>query len=413
VRLTGLWSHPGFVRLWAAQSVSQLGSQVSQVAVPLIAVLALGAGAGQMGLLRAAAVAPIVLFGLVAGAWVDRLPRRSILIAADLGRAVLLGWIPLAAVLGVLRLEQLFAVVFLTGTLTILFNVAYESLLPSLVARDQLVDGNSKLAASASVAQVAGPGLAGVLVQAITAPLAVAVDAASFVVSAAFIGRIAAAGPARGPAPRRRIWSEIGEGLRVMAAHPILRAIALCACLNNLFGALIDAVYVLYVSRELALAPAAIGLVFGSVGVGAVVGSATVGWATDRLGIGRGLVAGVTLLIVARLCAPLAGLAPGLAVPLLVAGQFVVGWAFALLNVTSGSLRQSIVPDRLRGRVGASARTVATAAMPVGALLGGGLGEIAGPWPTLALGAVGTLLVVAAVVLSPLPALREAPEPIG
>src|SRR5438105_11611746 len=193
----GLWRHPEFVKLWTGQTISRFGSEISQLAIPLAAALVLDASPAQMGLLSAFEFAPFLLLSLFAGVWVDRVRRRPVLIVADIGRAVILGSIPVAAVLGVLRIEQLYVVGLLTGVLTVFFDVAYQAYLPVLVSREHLVEGNSKLEVSRSVAQILGPGVAGALVQIITAPFAVAIDAASFIASALCLL------PIRSPEPPR------------------------------------------------------------------------------------------------------------------------------------------------------------------------------------------------------------------
>src|SRR5206468_4513561 len=222
-RPEGLWRNDAFLTAWAGQSVSAVGSQVSALAVPLTAVVVLGAGPVEMGLLGAAQFAPALLLGLIAGVWVDRLPRRPILIAADLGRTALVAAVPSLALLGVLRVEHLLGIAFLIGSLSVLFDLAAQAYLPALVGREHIVEANSKFEQSASLAGVAGPSLAGLLVQAVGAPFAMALDAASFAASALCLARIRApeAPPARAARPSR-IWGEIGEGVRAVAADPIL-----------------------------------------------------------------------------------------------------------------------------------------------------------------------------------------------
>src|SRR6266581_5807108 len=227
ISLSGLWRQPDFVRLWTGHTISRFGSEISQLAIPLTAALVLNASAFQMGLLGTFEFAPFLLLSLFAGVWVDRLRRQPILIVADIGRAVLLGSIPLAAVLGVLRIEQLYVVGVCTGVLTVFFDVADQSYLPALVSREHLVEGNSKLEVSRSVAQIAGPGVAGALVQLITAPMAVLVDALSFVasvISLLFI-RVREPAPVRNDGPTGSIWSELREGLAVVLENPLLRSI--------------------------------------------------------------------------------------------------------------------------------------------------------------------------------------------
>jgi MFS family permease len=269
---TGLWRNPDFVRLWASDAVSGFGSQITVLALPLAAV-ALGAGPREMGWLAAARTLPVLLFGLVAGTWVDRLPRRPLLIATDLVRAALLCSVPAAMLLGQLRLDLLYAVAFLAGVLALVSQVAHASYLPALVGREQLVEGNSKLAETGQVASVVGPSLGGALVQLVTAPMALLVDALSFVASAVLLGTIRRreARPTA-PAERRALWREIGEGLRFVVAHPVLRTLTGAWGLYFLFDALFWGLYPLYVTRELGVSPAGLGLLFAIGGVGGVLG---------------------------------------------------------------------------------------------------------------------------------------------
>src|SRR5437868_10909625 len=246
---SGLWRHSEFVKLWTGQTISLFGTEVSQLAIPLTAALVLNATPAQMGLLAALEYAPFLLLSLFAGVWVDRMYRRPVLIVADIGRALLLGSIPLSALLGLLRIEQLYVVGLMTGVLTVFFDVAYQSYLPVLVKREHLVEGNSKLEVSRSVAQIAGPGVAGALVQVITAPLAVLVDALSFVASviSLLLIRVREPAPVRHDGNAGSIWSELREGLDVVLGNPLLRSIAGCTGTSNLFGNGVMAVYVLYV----------------------------------------------------------------------------------------------------------------------------------------------------------------------
>lgn len=274
---TGLWRHPDFLKLWAGQTISLCGSQITLVALPLVAVLTLHASPAQMGLLRAFQTAPALLIGLFAGAWVDRVRRRPLLVGADLGRAALLGLIPLAAALGALRMPTLYAVGFAIGVLTLCFDVAYFSFLPSLVRRDQLVEGNSKLEVSFSVASIGGPGLAGALVQLVSAPLAILLDAASFLLSAlalALIRRDEAPAPRAGRRPIRR---EIGEGLRAVGGDPILLALAALPATINLVNGLTVTVSFLYLTGKLGFTPAVIGGVLTATGPGFLLGAILAG----------------------------------------------------------------------------------------------------------------------------------------
>jgi MFS family permease len=404
-----LWRHADFMKLWTAETISQLGSQVSLLALPLVAITVLDASAFQVGLLGTVEFAPFVLVGLPAGVWVDRLRRRPVLVAGDLGRALALASIPLAYELGVLSIGQLYVVGFVTGVLTVFFDVAYQSYLPALVAPDQLVEGNSKLEISRSGAQIAGPGLAGGLIDLVTAPVAVLADALSFALSGAFIGLIRRGEPApeRAPAGRRRgaMRREIAEGLRYVLGHRLLRPIAACTATANLFNAVMYAVVVLYMVRQLGLRPAAIGLVFAAGNLGFLAGAVVSGRLAARTGIGRAIVLGEAVGALGALLVPLAP--RGAAVPLLIAGMAVGAFGGTVYNVNQVSLRQAISPARLHGRMNATMRFMVWGTLPLGSLLGGALGTAIGLRPTLWVGAVGGLLAVLPVALSPVRSLAS------
>jgi MFS family permease len=410
----GLWRQPAFVTLWAGQTVSEFGSQITALALPLTATLLLQASPMEMGVLGAAGLLPWLLLGLFAGAWVDRRRRRPIMIAADLGRAVLLGSVPAAALLGALRMEHLIIVSFLSGVLTLCFGLASSAYVLSLVRREHLVEANSKLTVSRSAAEVAGPGVAGTLVQGLTAPLAIAFDALSFVVSA---GCIVAVRLPEGLPPtegRRGTLVEVREGLHMVWTHPILRALAAASATNNFFANVLYAVYVLYVTREVGVAAAVLGAIYAAGSAGALASAASVGWITTRLGLGPTLVGATLLLAGSNLLIPLAGgtgTPPTLAVLLLGAARVLAGCSLPAYNVNFSSLRQAITPDGLQGRVNASIRFVTAGAMPLGALVGGALGQAIGLRPTLALGALGTLFAVLWLLASPVRGMRSPPAP--
>lgn len=407
-RLGGLWRQPDFVRFWGAESISQVGSQVTVLALPLIAALTLRASPFEVGLLAAAGSAPPLLVGLLAGVWVDRLRRRPLLIVADLGRAALLLTIPLAAVAGLLSMPLLYGIALLTGTLTVLANVAYASYLTTLVRRAELAEGNGKLEASRSTALVVGPGVAGALIGVVGAPLVLVVDAASFLASAVLLGRIRTPEPPPGPRSGRRVWHEIGEGLAVVGRHRILRPLALSAGTTELFAFVFFAVYVLYFTRELGLTPAAIGLVFATGGVGALIGALLAAPAGRRFGQGPAIVAAQLLFGLSGLLIPLAVFLPAIALEMVVASEFLQWLTIMTVNVNALSLRQALTPDGLQGRVNATFRFLVGGSQPLGSLLGGLLGGAIGlPW-TLVVGEVGMLLAVGWLVASPLPRLRRA-----
>ncbi|HEX5502891.1 MAG TPA: MFS transporter [Thermomicrobiales bacterium] len=416
-RLEGLWRHPDFLKLWGGQTISVFGDQIALLALPLVAVLTLNAGAVEMGILGAAERAPFLLVGLFAGVWVDRLRRRPILIGADAGRALLLGSIPAAALLGALTVHYLYVIAFLVGILTVFFDVAYQSYLPVLVSRERLVEGNSKLEVSNSVATIAGPGLAGALVQLLSAPLALLADALSFVVSVVSLLWIGAPEPAPRPADaadgaRAGLWREIGEGLRVVLGNRLLRAIAGCTGTSNLFGSMMFAVFVLYATRDLGLSPALLGVVLAAFGPGGLLGALLAGPAARRLGVGPAIVGSIAVGGVAGLLVPLAAGPAAVTVPLLMAWGFVSGVTTPIYNITQVSLRQQITPDRVQGRMNATMRFIVWGTMPIGALAGGFLGQFIGLRPTLLVGAVGSLLAILWVFFSPVRALREQPPPV-
>jgi MFS family permease len=412
--LGGLFRQPDFARLWAGHTISRFGSEVSQLAIPLTAALVLNASATQMGLLAAVEFAPFLLLSLFAGVWVDRLPRRPILIVADIGRALLLASIPLAAVLGVLRIEQLYVVALSTGVLTVFFDVADQAFLPAVVSREHLVEGNSKLEVSRSVAQILGPGLAGGLVQLVTAPIAVLLDAFSFIASVLFLIRIRVPEPPieRASGPQASVWAEIREGLAVVLSNPLLRSIAGCTGTSNLFGNVMAVVFILYATRSLSLEPAEIGLIFAASGPGALLGSLFASRIAHVFGLGRALVGTILIGALANLIIPFASGPRLLVLGLLMLAYFVFGFSSPAYNVNQVSLRQAITPDRLQGRMNASMRFIVWGTMPVGSLLGGALGDAIGLWPTMLVGALGGLLAPLWLLLSPVRQLRDQPSPI-
>jgi MFS family permease len=410
LRLTGLWRHSDFMKLWAGQTISLFGSHIGGGALRYTAILILGATPLQLSLLSAAQMLPMLLLGLLAGVWVDRLRRRPILIAADLGRGLLLLSVPLAYLLGVLRIEQLYLVAALAGALAIVFEVAYGAFLPSVVGRERLVEGNSKLGASDSVAEIAGPPAGGALVQLISAPLAIIFDAISFLASALTIGLIGAPEPA--PVARRSqpsLRHDLAEGLRTVLQNPLLRALLGVGVTLNLFGNIIGTLYDLYLIRDLGMSPAIVGLTVGVGGVSALVGAFAAGPAVARFGVGPTLGGALALHITTAALLPLAH-GPW-ALPMIMAGQ-AGDILFAIYFINETSLRQAITPQRLLGRVHATFRFVTTGAGLLGALLGGVLGELIGPRAAIAIGALGVCSACLWVFGSPLRRLRVAPEPM-
>jgi MFS family permease len=403
-----LYRNSDFVKLWSGQSISLVGSQVTMLALPLTAALTLHATAMQMGILTAVQYAPFLLFGLFVGVWVDRLRRRPILIAANLGRGLLLGLIPVAALLGVLRIDQLYVLGFLTGALTVCFDVAYQSYLPGLVGRGQLVEGNSKLLISSSTAAFVGPSLGGVLVQWLTAPVAIAIDAASFFASAFFLCLIRRPEPEPPPVSRRGVWKEMGEGLRVVHSNRVLRAIVAGTATSNFFINMQISVRLLYVTHDLHLEPAALGFLFATASLGGLVAAVFARRISRLAGVGPTLIGTQLLVGICALALPFAGGGYWTLVGILMASMILWGFAMMTYDINEISFRQSITPDALLGRVNASIRFVTWGAALPGALLGGALGEVLGLRPTLFIGGGGVVCAALWTILSPARKLRHA-----
>ncbi|MHB8576304.1 MAG: MFS transporter [Dehalococcoidia bacterium] len=403
-----LTHHRPFMTFWAAQTVSVFGSQVTLLALPLAAVLTLHATAAQMGALTALDTAPYLLFSLFAGVWVDRRRRLPVLVAADLLRVGLLISVPIAALLGALRIEQLYAVAFLAGTGAVFFRVAYSSFIPTLVGRGHLVEANGRLTSSFSLAQVGGPSLAGALVQLLTAPVAIAADAASFVVSAvtnAFILRV------QEPAPEPRVvgvsmWCDIHSGLRHVAGDPALRAMAGCTSTLNFFNLAIQAAFILFATRELGFSPGLLGLVLAGGAVGAVLGAVLAGRIGRRFGMGRAVTWGATVTVAGLALLPFAAGPRLVAAAVILASEFIAGFAVTIFDVNQVSLRQLLTPDALLARTGATSLFITWGVRPLGALAGGAIGQAYGLRTAIIFGACGQLLSLLWVWLSPLPSMR-------
>jgi MFS family permease len=407
----GLWEHRDFLKLWTGQSISEFGSQVSQIAIPTVAVLSLHATAFEVAALTTVEFLPFVLFTLPAGVLVDRWPRRAVLIVGDLGRALLLVSIPVAYAFGALRLVQLYAVGFLVGIQTVFFDVAYQSYLPALVERDALVEGNSKLQVTASGGQLAGPGFAGLLIKLVTAPYALFADAASFVVSGGFTVTIRAREDLDARrSEQRSLRHELWEGLRYVLGHRLLLPQALATGSSNFFSNVLFAIYFVYAYRRLGLSPFAVGLALSIGALGWMLGSAFAARLRLLLGVNGATLLGMGLATPGLLLVPLAphGLA---ALPFLIGSGILTGFGAVVYNIQQVSLRQSITPGRLQGRMNATMRFLVWGTMPLGALAGGGLATTIGLRPALFVGAVGQTVALLPLLLSPIRSLREFPEP--
>ncbi len=407
-----LWRNGSFVRLWFAQVVSNAGSQITNLALPLTAVLALGATPAQMGALGVAGSLPNLFFGLLAGVWVDRMRRGPILIGADLGRALLLGTIPAAALLGSLTFAHLYLVAFISASLGLFFTIASVAVLPSVVRKDQLVEANSRLAASDSVLAMAGPSAAGALVQLLSAPKAIIVDAVSYVLSAFSLRGVGVSEEPLSREQRRGLRSEIGEGVRELVRTPILRALTVAATVG-MFGASVQStVLLLFFTRELDTPPTTIGLVYAAGGVGGLLGALVAGRVARRIGTGPSVILGQSLWAISALVVPLAGLV-GPALAPIIAAQVITGVGGAIWSVNQMSLRQHLTPTRLLGRVTAARRFLLFGAAPLGSLLGGTLGSMIGLRATLLVGATGVAAGFVLLFCSPVRDVRDPAEAVA
>jgi MFS family permease len=409
----GLWGHADFLKLWTGQTISEFGSQISALAIPWLAAVGLDASPLQFSLLGVLGFLPFIIFALPAGVWVDRLRRRPILIVGDAARAVLLGLLPVLWATGELEMWHLFVIQFVVGVFTVFFDVAYQSYLPSLVDRDQLVDGNAKLQLTVSTANVAGPGLSGALIGAITAPYAIIVDAVSFVVSTAFMIPIRKSEtlPEKVEgAPKPKMLPELKEGLAFVLKHPYLRPIAACTGSANFFGQILFAVALLYFVRTLHLSSFEAGAIFASFGVGSIVGAIAAGPIQRRIGVGPAIVGHAVTFSVAGLAYPLAP--QSFPHPALIAGGLALGFGGVAYNITQVSLRQAITPERLQGRMNATMRWIVWGTIPLGTLLGGLIATEWGLRSALWVGAIGSLFTFLPPLLSPVWRIREMPEPV-
>lgn len=403
-----LWRDRGFVRLFAANAAAQLGEQVSIIAIPLAALYVLKASALGVALLRSFAVLPFLLFSLPAGVWVDRLRRRPLMILADFGRAAAVASIPVAYWLGHLSMAQLYLVAGVHGFLSVIFDLAYLSFLPTLVGRDHLGEANEKLLGMQSAAGLAGPTLAGGLVSVVGAPVAVLSEAVGFFASGSFV--LAIRGREDRPEPTQtRARTELMEGLRYVFSQPYLRTLTVWISAGNLFTSALFALFIVYMVRDLHFGPTTIGWVSSVIGIGFIGAAFTNGRFVRRFGVGpmiayTGLASQVLLLGL-----PLAPTASPL--PVLVTAGVATTFLGFFMNVNQLTLRQAITPNRLLGRMNAVTRFMYWGTMPLGSALGGVVADAVGLRATLIAACIGAIVTQVPIALSPIRRIRELPSP--
>jgi MFS family permease len=404
-----LWRDRAFLAVWSASTVSIFGSLITRTALPFAAILVLDANAIEISAIRSAEQIAGLIVGLFAGAWVDRLRRRPVLIWADLGRAVLLGSIPVAYLLGALGLAQLLIVAFAAAVLSTFFDIADNAYLPSIVSRRRLVAANSALTATHSVAEFSAFGLGGILIQLLKAPIAIAIDAVTFVVSAILLATIRRPEPPPKPAADREpVLSEISHGIRLVAGSPILRALALSHGGTHILWGIFGSAYLLYATYELELGPAAIGVIAAMGGIGSLVGSALTPWFVRRLGVGRTIVVGMLGFVVGNALIPLAPAGAALVGAGFLVAQQLLGDAMATIyEVTETSLVQASVNNKLLGRVNATVWTFTTLMTLVGIVIGGV--EVVSYRAAVWVGLAGAVAAIIVVWLSPVRHVRDAP----
>jgi MFS family permease len=405
-----VWRNPDFVKLWGSENISLLGSQVTSLAVPFVAIILLHAGAAQVGILASARYLPYLLVSLPVGVLIDRVQRRPLMIIANVLRAALLLAIPVEHVMGVLRIEHMYVISFLVGILTVLFDLSWQSYLPSVVTRDQLNAANSQLIASSYAVQVGGPGLAGILVQALTAPLAIVVDAASFVLGALGLATIRRPEKPPPPASHRDIPREIAEGFRIVIGNRYLRTIGIEAACSNMASNFFQVALLLYLINTLHFTPAMLGFLVAGGSVGAMVG----GFITDRLNrryafgpmIAGSMVAGCAFPLLFAI--PVAGAT--VALPLFIVALAGNGFGMAMSSVLVLTLRQAVTPAAALGRMNAVYRMIVTGFIPVGSLIGGFVVQATSPRTGMVVSVILWALAPLWVVLSSVRTLKAVPE---
>ena len=398
-----------FLWFWTGEGISQLGAQFTNLALPVLAVSLLGASELEVGVLGAAQTAAFLVVGLPAGAWIDRMLKRRVMIVADLVRALVLALIPALWFAGTLEIWHLYVVGAVVGVATVFFDVSYQSFIPVLLPGEQVGSANSKLEATSQIAHIGGPGLAGALLTVVSAPVLLLADGISYLFSAFALWRVRDTETLSDPKERQSLPREIAEGLRFVFGHPLLRRITATTGTSNFFSTLVYTLQAILILRILGLSPATLGIIFGVGSVGGLLGALATPWIQKRIGEGTSVSLSAVAMGVGVLAMPLAGLFPGAAIPILIGGTFIESFLVLVYNITQVTMRQRLTPPRLLGRMNASIRFVVWGVMPISALLSGVLGETIGVLPTLWIGTAGAFLASGFVLFSPLTTMRTLP----
>ena len=405
-----LWHDRNFLTMWSGQALSQFGEQISMLAIPVLAVVLLNATEFQVGVLEAASVAAFLVVGLPAGAWIDRMRKRHVMIWADLVRALALATIPVLWELGMLQIWHLFVVALIIGVATVFFDVSYQSIIPSLVRSGQIAEANGKLETTSQLAHLAGPAIAGWLIGLFTAPVAMIVTAVTYLTSFTALTLTKDHEQRRAPEDHAPLRTEIAEGLRWVFGNPYLRRIVGTTSTSNLFNTISGTMLPLFLLRELGFTPATMGVILSLGAIGGLLGAMATPRVVRWIGEARAIPASAIAFSVICMFLPLAATIPEFAFPLLVVQGFVMSFTVLVYNITQVTFRQRITPPRLLGRMNASIRFVVWGVMPLAALASGGLGTWLGVVPTMWIGAIGQLGSAAFVVFGPFWAMRDLPD---
>lgn len=402
-------SNKHFRLFWTGQTISMFGSQITLIGLPLTAVYLLNANSFQMGIFQAVATIPFFLFSLFAGVWIDQNKKKPVLIICNLLTAFFLILIPLGAWFDVLNFYLFYIIVFFAATFSMIFELAYLSFLPMIVKREELSDGNSKLEISRSLAQVSGPSIAGLLISVFTAPIAILIDSISYVISSIFLSKINIEEPTL-LVNHDNIFKKIGDGIKILIKHPILRSISFSTAILNFFRTAFDAVYILFIVNIVGANPTQVGIIFGVGSIGGILGAFFSQKISKIIGIGPSIIGSVVMITGGGIIVAFVNESMIFTMILLILGQIFTGFGNTVYFVSQVSLRQSITPTEIMGRINASNRFISRAAMPLGGLFGGLLGTFVALKLSLFILAIGYILAIICLIISPVIKLKTIEE---